>query len=88
MPGLSTFAWHVEEEDYLKRAEAEEATLDQWPNTSLGDHRRRNPPCNAEDHERAEHLAIEDWFRGYCGSPGLRGPRESDLLSMGQTNVL
>ena len=49
----------------FKRAEAKEATLDQWPNTLLGDHRRRNPPCNAEDNMCAEHLAIEDWFGGY-----------------------
>ena len=27
--------------------------------------RRRNPPCNAEDNLRAEHIVIEAWFRGY-----------------------
>ena len=27
--------------------------------------RRRNPPCNAEDDLSAEHIVIEDWFRGY-----------------------
>ena len=27
--------------------------------------RRRNPPCNAEDNLNAEHIVIEDWFRGY-----------------------
>ena len=52
-------------EDYLKRAEAKEVTLDQRPNTLLGDCRRRNPPCNAEDNVCVEHLAIEDWLGGY-----------------------
>ena len=27
--------------------------------------REGNPPCNAEDSLRAEHLVIEVWFRGY-----------------------
>ena len=40
----------------------------------------RNPPRNAEDNPHAEHVVIEDWFRGYCVSPGLEGPRASDLL--------
>ena len=40
----------------------------------------RNPPCNAEDNLNAEYIIIEDWFRGYCGSPGLGGPRASGLL--------
>ena len=31
----------------------------------------------AEDNLSAEHINIEDWFRGYCGSPGLGGPRAS-----------
>ena len=26
---------------------------------------RRNPPYNAEDNPRAEHIVIEDWFRCY-----------------------
>ena len=26
---------------------------------------RRNPPCSAEDDQRAVHLVIESWFRGY-----------------------
>jgi hypothetical protein len=32
---------------------------------SLWSIQRRNPPCNAEDNLRAEHVIIEDWFRGY-----------------------
>jgi hypothetical protein len=32
---------------------------------SLWSIQRRNPPCNAEDNLRAEHVVIEDWFRGY-----------------------
>ena len=40
----------------------------------------RNPPCSAEDNLNAEYIIIEDWFRGYCGSPGLGGPRASGLL--------
>ena len=47
-----------------------------------------NPPCNAEDNLRAGHLVIEVWFGGYFGSPGLRGPRASGLLAMGQTGGL
>ena len=47
-----------------------------------------NPPCNAEDNLRAELLVIEARFRGYRGSPGLRGPRASGLLSMGRTGGL
>ena len=54
----------------------------------LGVFGKRNPPCNAEDNLRAEHLVIEAWFRGYGGSPRLRGPRASGLLDMGQTNGL
>ena len=27
--------------------------------------RRRNPPCNAEDYQRAGHIVIEAWFGGY-----------------------
>ena len=27
--------------------------------------RRRNPPCNVEDNLHAQHIIIEDWFRGY-----------------------
>ena len=50
--------------------------------------RRRNPPCNAEDNLRAGHLIIEAWFRGYGGSPGLRGPRASGLFDMGRTDGL
>ena len=50
--------------------------------------RRRNPPCNAEDNLRAGHLVIEAWFRGYRGSPGLRGPRTAGLCSMGRTDGL
>ena len=45
-----------------------------------------NPPHNAEDNPHAEHVVIEDWFRGYCGSPGLGGPRASGLLDMGRTD--
>ena len=41
------------------------ATLVKWLNTLLGGHRRRNPPCNAEDNLCAEHFVIEDWFGGY-----------------------
>ena len=41
---------------------------------------RRNPPCNDEDNQCAGHLIIEAWFRGYSGSPGLRGPQTSDML--------
>ena len=37
----------------------------------------RNPLCNAEDNLSAEYIIIEDWFRGYCGSPGLGGSRAS-----------
>ena len=48
--------------------------------------RRRNPPCNDEDNLRAEHIVIEDWFKGYRGSPGLGGPRVSGLCDMGQTD--
>ena len=29
---------------------------------------------------------MEDYFRGYRGSPGLGGPRASGLLDVGQTN--
>ena len=54
----------------------------------LGVRRKGNPPCNAEDNLRAGHLAIEAWFMGYRGSPGLRGPRASDLLDMGRTDGL
>ena len=37
---------------------------------------------------RAGLLVIEARFRGYGGSPGLRGPRASGLLSMGRTDGL
>ena len=37
--------------------------------------KRRNPPCDTEGNLHAEHIVIEDWFRGYRGSPGLGGPR-------------
>ena len=47
-----------------------------------------NPPCNAEDNLRAGLLVIEARFRGYSGSPGLRDPRASGLLSMGRTGGL
>ena len=40
----------------------------------------RNLPCNDEDNLSAEYIIIEDWFRGYCGSPGLGGPLVYDLL--------
>ena len=40
----------------------------------------RNPPCNAKDNLRTEYIIIEDWLRGYCGSPALGGPRASGLL--------
>ena len=33
----------------------------------------KNPPCNAEDNLRAGLIAIEAWFGGYRGSPGLGG---------------
>ena len=52
----------------------------------LGVFGKENPPCNAEDNLRAGHLVIEAWFRGYRGSPGLRGPWASDLLDMGRTD--
>ena len=45
-----------------------------------------NLPCNVEDNLHDEHIVIEDWFRGYCGSPGLGGPRASSLLDMGRTD--
>ena len=32
---------------------------------NLGVFGRRNPPCNAEDNQRARHHVIEAWFRGY-----------------------
>ena len=48
----------------------------------------RNPPRNGEDNLCAEHVVIEDWFRGYCGSPGLGGPRTSVLLDLGRTKGL
>ena len=48
----------------------------------LGVWKEGNPPCNAEDNLRAGLLVIEARFRGYCGSPGLRGPRASGLLSV------
>ena len=38
----------------------------------LGVRKEGNPPCNAKDNLRAGHLVIEDWFRGYWGSLGLR----------------
>ena len=47
-----------------------------------------NPPCNAEDNLRIELLVIEPGFRGYRGSPGLRGPRASGMFSMDRTNGL
>ena len=37
---------------------------------------------------RAGYLVIEARFRGYSGSPGLRGPRASGLSTMGQTDGL
>ena len=46
----------------------------------------RNPPCNAKDNLNAEYIIIKDWFKGYCGSPGLGGPRASGLLDMGLTD--
>ena len=46
----------------------------------------RNPPCNAEDNLNTEYIIIEDWFRGYCDSPGLGGPRASGLLDVGRTD--
>ena len=42
---------------------------------------RRNPPCNAEDNLCAGHIVIEAWFRGYCGSPGLGGPRRPGYVT-------
>ena len=45
----------------------------------------KNPPCNAEDNLRAGLIAIEAWFGGYCGSPGLGGPRGSRTISFGRT---
>ena len=48
--------------------------------------KNRNPYRNAVDNPRAERIVIEDWFRGYCGSPGLGGPRASGLLDMGRTD--
>ena len=62
------------------------AALNYKPNTLPGSRRRRNPPCNAEDNLRVEHLVIEAWFGGYGGSPGLRGPRASGLLAMGRAD--
>ena len=44
--------------------------------------RRRNLPCNAEDSLRAGFIVIEAWFRGYSGSPGLRGPRIAGLYTL------
>ena len=46
----------------------------------------RNPPYNAEDNLDAEYIIIEDWFGGYCGSPGLGGPRAYGLLDVGRTD--
>ena len=46
-----------------------------------------NPPCDAEDNLRAEHIVIKDWFRGYRGSPGLGGPRVSRLCDMGREDT-
>ena len=43
---------------------------------------RRNPPCNVEDNLRAGLIVIEAWFRGYCGSPGLGGPRTAGLYTL------
>ena len=40
----------------------------------------QNSPCNAEDNLNAKYIIIEDWFRGYYGSPGLGGPQASGLL--------
>ena len=48
----------------------------------------RNPPRNAEDNLRAEHVVIEDTFRGYRGSHGLWSPQASGLLDMGRTDGL
>ena len=31
---------------------------------------------------RAELIVIEAWFRGYCGSPGLGGPRTAGLYPL------
>ena len=45
-------------------------------------------PCNAEDNLRAGLLVIEVRFRDYWRSPRLRGPRASDMLSMGRTDGL
>ena len=46
----------------------------------------RNPPCNAEDNLSTKYIIIEDWFRGYCGSPGLGCPRASGLLDVSRTD--
>ena len=54
----------------------------------LGVRKEGNPPCNVEDSLRAGLLVIEARFRGYAGSPGLRGPWASDHLDMGRTNGL
>ena len=43
----------------IQRAEAKEATLKQMLNILLGDHQRKNPPCNAEDNLRAGLIVLE-----------------------------
>ena len=42
----------------------------------------KNPPCNAEDNLHAGLIAIEAWFGGYRGSPGLGGPRTAGLYPL------
>ena len=45
-----------------------------------------NLPCNAEDNLHAGLHVIEARFRGYRGSPGLRGPGVFGLFDMGRTD--
>ena len=42
----------------------------------------KNPPCNVEDNLHPRLIVIEAWFRGYSGSPGLRGPRTAGLYTL------
>ena len=64
IPLPSAFARHVEAE-VIDAQKPRGAALNYKPNTLLGSRRRRNPPCNAEDNLRTEHLVIEAWFGGY-----------------------
>ena len=55
----------MEDEDYLKRAGAKEAALDQQPNTLLGVFGEGTRLAMPKTRLRAALIVIEAWFRGY-----------------------